>query len=222
MKIKAIIFGASGMVGNGVLIKTLQDPDVESVLVVGRRPCGIKDVKMKEIIHNDFYDYKSIEHDLKGFNACFFCLGVSSVGMNEADYTGITYDLTMETAKTLSKLSPEMTFCYVSGEGTDSTEKGRLMWARVKGRTENHLMNLPFKAAYMFRPGFMKPVEGQLNLKPVFKAFGYLYPVVKFIFPSHGCKLEDVGKAMIRIVKAGYSKRILENIDIEKVAGSFL
>ncbi len=219
MKIKAIIFGASGMVGEGVLLQTIADPDVESILVIGRRSCGIKDDKLKEIIYNDFYNYSAIENDLTGYNACFFCLGVSSVGMKQKDYIRMTYDLTMQAATALSKLNNGMTFCYVSGEGTDSSEKGWLMWARVKGKTENHLKNLPFKAVYLFRPGFMKPVNGQKNLKSLYKIVGSFYPLMKFLLPNHGCKLEEVGTAMLNAVKIGYSKQILENKDIEELAG---
>ncbi|MCX6168222.1 MAG: epimerase [Ignavibacteriales bacterium] len=219
MTIKTIIFGASGMVGEGVLLQAISDPDVESILVIGRRSCGIKNEKLKEIIHNDFFNFSAIEKDLVGYNACFFCLGVSSVGMNEKDYTRLTFDLTMQAAATLSKVNAEMTFCYVSGEGTDSTERGRLMWARVKGKTENHLKKLPFKAVYLFRPGFMKAVEGQKNLKSLYKVVGNFYPLMKFILPNHGCKLEDLGTAMLKSVKLGYSKPILENKDIEELAG---
>ena len=151
------------MVGAGVLHVILDHPDVESVLVIGRRPCGVKHPKLTELLHNDFFNYSAIEERLRGFNACYFCLGVSSVGMSEKDYTRISYDLTMSAATVLSRLNPDMTFCYVSGTGTDSTEKGRIMWARVKGRTENALMKLPFKAAYLFRPGFIRPIKGVGN-----------------------------------------------------------
>ena len=151
------------MVGEGVLHECLQHNDVESVLVVSRRPCNVAHGKLKELIHGNFFDYSTIEEHLKGYNACFFCLGVSSVGMKEGVYRRITHDLTMAAAESLSRLNPDMTFCYVSGAGTDSTEKGRLMWATVKGKTENSLMKLPFKAAYMFRPGFIKPTKGLKN-----------------------------------------------------------
>ncbi|MDR3609400.1 MAG: epimerase [Ignavibacteriaceae bacterium] len=218
MKIKAIIFGATGMVGEGVLLKALEHPNVESILVVGRRPCGRKDPKLKEIIHNDFYDYSPIKDKLSGYNACFFCLGVSSVGMKEKDYYRVTYDLTIQAATVLSNLNPDMTFCYVSGAGTDSSENGKLMWARVKGKTENDLLKLPFKAAYMFRPGFMKPVDGQRNIKSIFKVVKFLYPVFKSVFPNGGCRLEDLGSAMIRVSNTGFSKHILDNRDIDKLA----
>ena len=220
MKINAVIFGATGMVGEGVLLKTLDNPDVESVLVIGRRSCGRKHQKLKEVIHNDFYNYTAIEEHLKGYNACFFCLGVSSVGMNEKDYYRVTYDLTMQAATTLAKLNPDMTFCYISGTGTDSSEKGRLMWARIKGKTENHLMALPFKAVYLFRPGFMKPVTGQRNVKTIFKVVDFIYPAIKTLFPNSGCKLKDLGTAMIMTAKIGYSKHILGNKDIDQLAGT--
>jgi hypothetical protein len=218
MEIKAIIFGATGMVGEGVLLKTLGHKDVKSVLVIGRRPCMRTHDKLKELIHHNFYDYSAIEERLKGYNACFFCLGVSSLGMNERDYTRITYNLTMQAATTLAKLNPEMTFCYVSGTGTDSTEHGKMMWARVKGKTENNLKKLLFKSVYLFRPGLMKPLEGQNNVKPIFKAAGLLYPLLKFLSPGNVCTLEDVGLAMINAVEVGYQKQILENMDITQLA----
>jgi uncharacterized protein YbjT (DUF2867 family) len=217
MKIKAIVFGATGMVGEGVLFEALNHENVESVLVIGRKPCKVTHPKLKELIHHDFYDFSSLEEHLKGYNACFFCLGVSSVGMNEHEYERITYDLTMHVATTLSKLNPEMTFCYVSGTGTDSTEQGRIRWARVKGRTENHLAKLPFKGVYLFRPGGMKPTEGQKNVKLIFKILAWPYPLWKFFFPGGVCKLQELGLAMIHVALSGYSKSILENRDIRLI-----
>jgi len=219
MKLNPIIFGATGMVGEGVLIEVLRHPNVESVLVVGRRSCNVQHPKLKELLHTDFYNYSAIEQQLTGYNACFFCLGVSSVGMNEKDYTTVTYDLTISAARTLSVLNPNMTFCYISGTGTDSTEKGRLMWACVKGKTENHLMKLPFKAVYLFRPGLMKPTEGQNNIKTIMKMLAWLYPVFKFLSPKNVCTLEDLGIAMINASLHGYEKKILENVDITRLAG---
>ena len=207
------------MVGEGVLFKALSHEDVESVLVIGRRSCMVTHPKLKEIIHHDFFNYSSIEEQLKGYHACFFCLGVSSVGMNERDYSRITYDLTMQAARTLSGFNPDMTFCYISGTGTDSSEKGRLMWARVKGKTENHLTRLPFKAVYLFRPGLMKPTKGQKNVKPLFKVLGLLYPLWKVLSPKNVCTLEEVGLAMIQASQTGYTKQILENKDIAQLAG---
>jgi len=220
MKIKAIIFGVTGMVGEGVLHQALENPDIESVLVVNRRPCNVKHVKLKEIIHNDFFDWTALENQLTGYNACFFCLGVSSVGMNEKDYTRITYDLTMSAARILVKLNPAMTFCYVSGVGTDSSEKGKSMWGRVKGKTENHLMQLPFKDAYMFRPGYIRPIKGLKNTYRIYKIIDPAFPLFKFIFPKYVCTLEDLGNAMIQVVKAGYARKIIECNDISILSQS--
>ena len=218
MKVKAIIFGATGMVGEGVLLQALNHPDVESVLVVGRRPCGITHSKLTEVIHTDFYDYQMIEEQLTGYNACFFCLGVSSIGMSEADYTRVTYDLTLHAAETLSKLNPEMTFCYVSGQGTDGTEKGKLMWARVKGKTENDLSKHPFKAVYLFRSGFIKPSANQKRAYKASRAIGTIYPILKTLLPKYVCTMDDLGMAMINTVKFGYERNVLENKDIAKLA----
>lgn len=218
MKIKTIIFGATGMVGEGVLHTSLLDPNVESVLVVGRKSCNIKHSKLKELIHQDFYDYSPIEQLLTGYNACYFCLGISSLGMKEADYRRITYDLTMAAARILSSVNPDMTFCYVSGTGTDSSEMGRMMWARVKGKTENDLMKLPFKAVFAFRPGFINPIKGLGNAYGVSKALGGIYPVLKTLFPRQVCTLDDLGQAMIQVVLKGYSRKVLENSDIEQLA----
>ena len=215
MKINAIIFGATGMVGEGVLHVCLGHPDVESALVISRRPSEKKHAKLKEIIHKDFYDYSTIERQLSGYNACYFCLGVTSVGKKEDEYTRLTYDLTLAAARTLSKLNPDMTFCYVSGTGTDSTEHGRMMWARVKGKTENDLRKLPFKASYAFRPGFIKPIKGLKNAYGMSRVLGSIYPALKAIFPKHVCTLADLGTAMIRVTKEGYPSPVLENPDIE-------
>jgi uncharacterized protein YbjT (DUF2867 family) len=218
MKIRVIVFGATGMVGEGVLLTALNHEEVESVLVVGRRPCLVTHSKLKEIIHHDFFDYSAIEEQLKGYHACFFCLGVSSVGIGERDYTRITYDLTMQAATVLSRYNREMTFCYVSGTGTDSTEHGRIMWARVKGRTENHLAKLPFKSVYSFRPGLMKPIDGQRNVKTLFRIVAWPYPLWKLLFPKSVSTLADVGLAMINATLYGYTKQVLENLDIGKLA----
>ena len=218
IKIKAVIFGATGMVGEGVLMKALANTDVESVLVIGRRSCGMNHIKLKEIVHKNFYDYSAIKNEISGYNACFFCLGVSSIGMNEKDYSWITYDLTMKAASALSNLNKDMTFCYVSGQGTDTSEMGRLMWARVKGKTENDLMKLPFKAVYNYRPGFIKPVKGQKYAYKASRVAGVFYPIIMALVPKFVCKLDDLGLSMIHVVKEGYIKHILENIDITKTA----
>ena len=220
MKIKAIITGATGMVGEGVLHECLLHPDVESVLVINRRTCGVSHPKLKEIIHTNFFDLSEIESQLSGYNACYFCAGVSSVGKKEDEFRHLTYDLTMHVAQTLSKLNPDMTFCYISGSGTDSTEKGKLMWARVKGKTENDLMKLPFKKVYAFRPGFMKPTKGLKNTLKGYKVLGWLYPFLHTLFPGSSCLLSEVGLAMINITKNGYDKSIIEVRDIVKLAKS--
>ena len=170
-KISVIITGATGMVGEGVLNECLLHDNVEQVLVINRRPCGITHPKLKEIIHADFYDLSPVENQLVNYNACFFCLGVSSVGMKEPEFYRLTYTLTMHVAQTLSTLNPGMTFCYISGAGTDSTEKGRMMWARVKGKTENDLMKLPFKQVYNFRPAILQSTKGLKNTLPYYKYF---------------------------------------------------
>ncbi|MFL6546561.1 MAG: NAD-dependent epimerase/dehydratase family protein [Candidatus Udaeobacter sp.] len=217
MKIKTIITGATGMVGEGVLLECLNHPEVEQVLVINRKPGGLSHPKLLEIIHADFFNLAPIEQQLIGYNACFFCLGVSSVGMSKEEYTHITYDLTLNMAQLLAKLNPEMTFCYVTGAGTDSSEQGRIAWARIKGATENALIRL-FKQAYMFRPGFMKATPGQKNVKSHYKFFAWLYPIGRALYPAGFCTLQEVGLAMINAVGKGYSKQILEVKDIVKLA----
>jgi uncharacterized protein YbjT (DUF2867 family) len=218
MKIRAIITGATGMVGEGVLHECLQHPDVEEVLVISRRTSGVTNPKLKEILHDNFFDLSSIEDRLRNYNACFFCLGVSSIGMKEEEYRRLTYDLTMNFAKTLAKQNPEMTFCYVSGDGTDSSEKGKMMWARVKGKTENDLMKLPFKKVYLFRPGYMQPTPGLKNTLTYYKFASWLYPVFRTLFPKHVSTLKELGLAMINAASKGYNKSILEVKDIVKLA----
>src|SRR3954469_11554360 len=176
-----ILFGASGMVGQGVLLECLDAADVSRVVSVVRRPTGITHAKLTEVVHADFFDYTAIEPSLRDADACFFCLGVSSVGMKEQDYRHLTYDLTLAAAKTLHRLNPKLVFIYVSGTGTDSTEKGRSMWARVKGRTENELMRMPFRKAYMFRPGLMQPEPGSKNVLKAARAFLWLYPLLHLL-----------------------------------------
>ncbi len=218
MKFKAIVFGATGMVGEGVLHESLLHGDVESVLAVGRRSCQVSHPKLKEVIHQDMFSLAPIEQQLKGYDACYFCLGVSSIGKNESEYTRLTYDLTMNAARMLAKLNPGMTFCYVSGTGTDSTEKGRTMWARVKGKTENDLMKLPFKSVFAFRPGFIKPTKGLKNAFGAAKVMGVFYPLLRMLFASYICTLHDLGLAMIQVTAAGYTTNVIENVDIAKLA----
>ena len=214
MKIQAIITGVTGMVGEGVLHEALLHPDVEKVLVINRRTCGMTHPKLTEILHTDFLYLSPIENQMKGYNACFFCLGVSSVGMNEEKYFSLTYTLTMNTAEILSNQNPEMTFCYISGAGTDSTENGRLNWARVKGKTENDLMKLPFKKVFAFRPGFLQPTKGLKNVHRFYGVFVLLYPVFRFLMPKYVTTLKELGQAMINSVLLGYDKSVIEVKDI--------
>ncbi len=211
---KIIITGASGMVGEGVLLECLNTPDVEEVLVVGRRGCGHAHPKLREILHKDFLNVAPIADQLRGYDACFFCLGVSAAGMNAEDYRRMTYDLTLEFAKHLDR---GMTFTYVTGLYTDSTEKGRVMWARVKGATENELLR-QFPRGYMFRPGAMVPIEGQTNLKPLYRI---LLPVVSLLKPllkKHVLRLHEVGRAMLACVRTSPRKHVLEIADIKELA----
>jgi uncharacterized protein YbjT (DUF2867 family) len=218
---KVIVFGATGMVGAGVLIECLEDPRVRSILVIGRHSCGISNPKLRELIRSDFFDYSDVRGDLSGYDACFFCLGVSVAGMSEPAYHRLTYALTIAAAEALVAVNPGTTFCYVSGEGTDSTERGRSMWARVKGKTENHLLRLPFKA-FMFRPGYIQPMKGVRSKTRLYQTFynifGRLYPMLKRLAPRHVTTTENVGRAMIEVAAAGYSRRVLENSDINLLA----
>lgn len=216
--IRAIITGASGMVGEGVLHECLQHPAVEAVLVVGRKPCGTTHSKLTEIIHSDLSEVSAIAEQMKGYNACYFCAGVSSLGLSEEEYTRITYSLTMSFAQTLSALNPEMTFCYVSGASTDSTEQGSLMWARVKGKTENDLAKLPFKQVFAFRPGFMNPTPGLKNTLAPYRYLSWLFPILRIFLSTRVSTLAEVGVAMINAALYGSEKRILEVPDIIALA----
>ena len=219
MKIKAIITGATGMVGEGVMHECLLHPQVESVIVINRKTCDTTHPKLKEIIHSNFFDFSSIEDQLKGYNACFSCLGTTSIGKKEPEYTKITFDITKALADALIKLNPETTFCYVSGAGTDTSEKGKSMWARVKGRTENYILNLGFRRAYAFRPGIIIPTKGLKNTLSPYKYLSPLIPAVKLLFPKHICTLKEIGLAMINSVNKEYEKSILEVEDIKILAG---
>jgi uncharacterized protein YbjT (DUF2867 family) len=219
-----LLFGASGMVGQGVLRECLLDPDVDVVQTVGRTATGVQHAKLREIVQKDLYQYSPVEADWSGFDACFFCLGVSSAGMKEADYERVTYGITLAAAEILSRLNPQMTFIYVSGTGTDSTEHGRAMWARVKGRTENALLRLPFKAAYMFRPGLIQPLHGVRSKTAVYRVFYTLgkplMPLLRFALPNFILTTEEIGRAMLAVAKRGAPKRILESRDIRAVLHS--
>ena len=218
MHVRAIITGATGMVGEGVLHECLNHEDVQEVLVINRRPLGLTHPKLKEIIHTDFFDLSSLENLLHGYNACFFCLGVSSIGMKEPKYYRLTYELTMSFANTILRINPRSVFCYVSGSGTDSTEDGNTMWARVKGQTENHLLSLGFWDAYMFRPGFMYPTAGLNNTLKFYRYVNWMYPAARKIFPGYVSTLRELGIAMIHAVTRGYEKPILEVRDIVALA----
>ena len=218
MKIKAIITGSTGMVGEGVLHECLLHSDVESILAINRRPCNVQHPKLKEIIHADFSDFSGLEKELTGYNAGFLCMGVSSIGLTEEKYRHLTYDMTMALARTLSKLNPDMTICYVSGTGTDSSEKGRVMWARVKGRTENELLRLPFRQAYMFRPAFIQPTKGLKNTHGYYRLFAPFFPVWKLVFPKYVSTLTEIGLAMINSVNDGPDRKVLEVRDIRLLA----
>ena len=217
MKFKAIVKGATGMVGEGVMHECLLHPDVSEVLIINRRPSGFTHPKLKEIVHKDFQDLFPIASQLAGYDACFFCLGVTSIGKNEEEYTRLTHTLTMHMANILAGDSPDMTFCYVSGSGTDSTEKGRTMWAKVKGKTENDILKL-FKNGYAFRPGFMKPTPGLKNALSGYKYLNWLFPILQKLAPKFVCTLKEVGLAMIHAVTKGYEKRTLEVKDIVELA----
>jgi uncharacterized protein YbjT (DUF2867 family) len=214
-----ILFGATGMVGQGVLRECLLDPDVQQILSIVRAPSGQQHAKLRELVHTNFFDYSSIESQLTGFDACLFSLGASSAGMDEAKYKHLTYDLTLAAATTLARLNPNMTFLYVSGAGTDSTERGRSMWARVKGKTENDLLNLPFRAAYMFRPGVIQPMHGIRSKTKLYQTFytvlNPILPLLKSAFPQYIATTEQLGRAMLRVAKQGYPKPILESKDID-------
>lgn len=218
-----LLFGATGMVGSGVLDECLADPAVTAILSVGRRPSGRTHPRLIEHIRSDFFDYSDAVDRLAAHDACFFCLGVSSVGMNEAEYRRLTFDLTLAAAESLAERNPGMTFCYLSAEGTDSTGEGRIMWARVRGRTENALLALPLDA-YMFRPGYLQPLKGVRSRHRSYRiahaALGPVFPLLSRLFPAHVSTTENMGRAMIRVAAEGYPERVLENPDINALAAT--
>lgn len=219
---KVVLFGATGMVGQGVLRECLLDPDVTRVLTVGRRATGLRHAKLEDLVHENLFDFSPVEARLSGFDACFFCLGVTSAGMTEEAYTRVTHDITLAAAKVLVRSNPAMTFVFVSGAGTDSSALGRAMWARVKGKTENALLAMPFKAAYMFRPGFIQPQHGITSRTKAYRVFyavfGPLFPVLKALFPKYITTTEEIGRAMLQAAKHGASKAVLESPDIIALA----
>ncbi len=217
-----LLFGATGMVGQGVLRECLGAGDVERVVVVGRTATGIDHPKLREIIHPNLFDYSAIEAELTGFDACFFCLGVSSGGMSEAEYSRTTFDLTLAAATLLVRLNPDMTFVYVSGAGTDSSENGRIMWARVKGKTENALLRLPFKAVYLFRPGVIQPLYGATSkttsYRLLYKVLQPLLPLLRRLMPAAVLTTEIIGQAMLAAARRGEGGGVLESADINTLA----
>ena len=218
---KVIMFGATGMVGQGVLRECLRDPDVVQVRTVGRSVTGQRHAKLSEIVHADFFDFSAIEDRFGGFDACLFCLGVTSLGQSEANYRRLTYDITMAAATSLARLNPTMTFIYVTGMGADSTEQGRVMWARIKGKTENDLLKLPFKAAYMFRPAMIQPLHGIRSktgwVQAIYTILAPLLSLLVKAAPAYVTTTEQVGRAMIGVARDGYWKPVLENADINAV-----
>jgi uncharacterized protein YbjT (DUF2867 family) len=219
---KILLFGATGMVGQGVLRECLLDPGVEMVQTVGRAATGAQDPKLREIVHKDLWNYETIEPALTGFDACFFCLGISSTAVGAEEYERITYGLTLAAATTLCRLNPQMTFIYVTGAGTDSSEKGRLRWARVKGKTENALLRLPFKAAYMFRPGLIEPLHGVRSKTALYQFFYTaarpLMSLLRRALPNSVLTTEQIGQAMLAAARTGANTRVLESRDIRALA----
>jgi uncharacterized protein YbjT (DUF2867 family) len=213
-----LIFGATGMVGQGVLRECLQDSGVSLVKTIGRSATGIENPKLHEIVHKDLWSYSALEPELTNLDACFFCLGVTSAGMSETDYERVTYDIPLAAAQTLCRLNPQMTFIYVSGAGADSSEKGRIMWARIKGKAENALRRLPFKAVYSFRPGFIQPLHGIQSRTTAYRILynlsGPLLPLLRRAFPGYVLTTETIGRAMLHAARSGAPKPVLESQDI--------
>ncbi len=219
---KIVLFGATGMVGSGVLLECLESSRVDSVIAIVRSSTGVAHRKLREILHQNFFDFGSIRDQLAGADACLFCLGVSSYRMKEAEYRRLTHDITLAAANALLHVCPQLTFIYVSGDGTDSTERGRSMWARVKGKTENDLLAMPFKAAYMFRPGFIRPMRGVRSKTRLYQAtynvLGALYPVLRYMVPEHVTTTENVGRAMIEVAAEGYPRQIVTSSEMNFLA----
>lgn len=215
-KNNVILTGTTGMVGEGVLIRCLNSTEIDSILVINRKPCGYTHPKLKELIHQDFFNFTSIEKELSGYNACFFCLGITSVGVDDDTYSKMTYSLTMHIAETLSKLNKDMTFCYVSGSGTNAD--GRLKWQKVKGKTENDLMKLPFEQVFNFRPGFIKPIKEQKYAHKFYKYINWMFPIGRAISPNGFCTMIELGDAMINTLSHNNERRILDGKDIIALA----
>jgi len=220
---RVVVFGANGMVGGGVVLECLEDPSIESVLAVGRQSSGLTHPKLRELIQRDLFDLEAVAGELRGYDACFYCVGVSSLGMSEEDYRRITHGLTVAVMKVLTEVNPGIKLCFVSGQGSDSTASGGVMWARVKGEAENYVLGLP-QEAYVFRPGFIQPLKGVRSATRLYRALyaptSGLYPLLRRLFPGGVTTSVDVGRAMINAVRRGYPKRILENRDINTLAAA--
>ena len=219
---KVLLFGATGMIGQGVLRECLLDPGVDLAAAIGRTATAVQHAKFRQIVHRDLWHYETIERDLTGFDACFFCLGVSSSGVSAEEYERVTFGITVAAAEVLARLNPRMAFVYVSGAGTDSSEQGRIRWARVKGKTENALFRMPFAAAYMFRPGFIQPLHGATSKTGAYRFFyavlGPVLPLLRRAFPDQVLTTEQIGRAMLAAARRGYGKRVLESRDIRALA----
>lgn len=221
---KAILYGATGMIGKGVLLEALEDPRIETVLAIGRKSVGIDHPKLQELFLQDFTDYHAVEDQLKGYDLCFYCLGISSAGMSEEKYSRITYDFTVAACEVLSRLNPGMTFNFISGAGTDATEKGRSMWARVKGKAENAVASHPFKASYLFRPGGIQPLKGIQSATRMYRIMYMLFsPLTPLLLrmPKIFTTTVKLGQAMIHVGLNGYDKKVLESIDINEAAAQY-
>lgn len=219
-----LIFGATGMVGQGVLRECLQASDVQLVKTVGRTPTGQQHPKLRELVHAEMWDYAGVEDELADFDACFFCIGVTSSGMGEKKYTHLTYDMTLAVAETLARLNPNMVFIYVSGMGADSSGKSTIMWERVRGKTENALLKLPFRGVYIFRPGMIQPMDGIKSKTAAYRIFYSLtkplLPLLRAALPKHVLSTRQMGQAMLSVVRGGARKRVLESADISEIGGA--
>ena len=221
---RVVIFGATGMIGSGALLECFDDTRVERVLAVVRKPTGVQNAKLEEVLHGDFFDYANLQPRWREFDACLFCLGVTSIGMDEPGYRRLTFDFTMAAARSMAAVNRNMVFCYVTGAGTDSSARGRVMWARVKGETENALLALPFKAAYMFRPGYIQPLKGVRSKTRWYQAaydmLGWFYPLLRRVAPGWVTDTETIGRALLRVAANGYPTRVLEGRDINVAGGA--
>ena len=219
-----MLFGATGMIGSGALIECLGHPDVERVLAVGRRSCGVEHERLEELIHGDFLDYSDVRDRLRGYDACLFCLGVSAAGMSEAEYTRITHDFTIAAAEAIREASPGSTFCYISGQGADSSEQGRVMWARVRGRLENRLLAMGPGATWIFRPGYVQPAKGVTSAtklyRTLYRIVGPLFPLFSRVIPNQVTTTERIGLALIRVVRDGAPSNTLRNREINALAAA--